>query len=478
MPDKLENIITDIPVTVYGNLEKYNEVISKGRCRIFYKGANRNGTYITDEFADKLLSTIAYAPIKGIFSDNEDDYTDHGEVRSEGRIYGIVPADYHLTWEPHVDEDGVERTYACVDVLLYTAIYKEANIIFGKSQSMELYRKSIKGDWQIIEGKRYYVFEDACFLGLQVLGDTVEPCFEGAAFFSLYQSLLDKIEELEKINKNFQYNGQGGNTMPSVTFKVSDDQKYSFLWNLLNPNCNEAGGYVVDYAICDVYDDYAIAFNYSEGIYERVYYTKDDTTDSVSIDKKERCYILDVTESEKKALDALRVMNGESFELVDEKFGEIEGLNTKISESDAKIEELNNTISTLTTERDEASAQNAEYVANLETVNKTVEDLTTEKASLIAERDALVAYKKNIEDTAKLAVIDSYADSLDEETLNQFRNDLDSYTAEDLDMRLTYAAKKAHPEVFSKQTQPAYVPKEENDKSGLESILSKYEKKQ
>ena len=37
-------IIKDFPVTVYGNLEKYSDVISKGRCRIFYKGANRNGT--------------------------------------------------------------------------------------------------------------------------------------------------------------------------------------------------------------------------------------------------------------------------------------------------------------------------------------------------------------------------------------------------------------------------------------------------
>ena len=53
----------EFPVTVYGNLEKYNDVTSKARCRIFYKYGNRNGTYITDEFAEKLLSTIAYAPV-------------------------------------------------------------------------------------------------------------------------------------------------------------------------------------------------------------------------------------------------------------------------------------------------------------------------------------------------------------------------------------------------------------------------------
>ena len=37
-----ENIDLEFPVTVYGNLEKYNETISKGRCRIFYKYGNRN----------------------------------------------------------------------------------------------------------------------------------------------------------------------------------------------------------------------------------------------------------------------------------------------------------------------------------------------------------------------------------------------------------------------------------------------------
>ena len=65
-----------------------------------------------------------------------------------------------------MDEDGVEREYACVDVLLFTALYKEANEIIDKAQSMELWPPSIVGDWQIIEGQRYYTYTDACFLGL------------------------------------------------------------------------------------------------------------------------------------------------------------------------------------------------------------------------------------------------------------------------------------------------------------------------
>ena len=269
--------------------------------------------------------------------------------------------------------------------------------------------------------------------------------------------------------------------MPSITFKVSDNQKYNFLWSLLNPNCNEEGGWVVEYALCDIYDDYAIAYSFAEGIYERVYYTKDDTNDSVAIDRKERCYIIDVTENEKKALDALHALNGDTYEQVDEKFSSIEGLNQKISENDAKIEELNNTISTLTTERDDANTQKETAAAEAETtynaLKGTYDELVAANAELNTKYEALVTYKKNIEDAEKMAIIDSYRTSLSEDVLNQYIADKDNYTAEDLDMKLTYVVKKTHPELFSNQSTPAYVPNDTEDKSGLESILSKYENK-
>lgn len=39
-------------VDLYGNLEQYDESKSKCRVRIFYKGLNRNRTYISDDFAN------------------------------------------------------------------------------------------------------------------------------------------------------------------------------------------------------------------------------------------------------------------------------------------------------------------------------------------------------------------------------------------------------------------------------------------
>ena len=485
-----------LPITVYGNLEKFTDTMSIGRVRIFYKYGNRNGTYITDEFAEKLIATLPYTPVKGIYAVEDGDYADHGASRDLGRIYGIVPGpqDMNFAWEKHVDEDGVEREYACVNVYYYTALYEEAGEIDGKGQSMELYRKSVVGTWKIIDGRQWYVFEKGSFLGLQVLGDDVEPCFEGAAFFSLYQSVKDLCEKLEQYQSNFQNYGEGGDTMPTITFKVSDRQKYDFLWSLLNVNYKEENEWCVEYSICDIYDEYAIVRNHAEGVFERVYYAKNDETDSLEITNRERCYIVDVTENEKNALQSLHVMNENSYEAVDEKFtslnndltaatatiaerdATINSLNEEISLNNTKIEELGSEIATLNQEKTDAvnsyTAANEQIVAlqsSLEEANATV-------ASVTAEKDELAKFQKKVWDDEKKALINGYANQLSEDLLETYIENMDKYNLKELDMELTYELKKNHPEIFSKGTPPAYVPKDDTHTGGLNAILAKYKK--
>ena len=484
-----QNIITDFPVVVYGNLEKYSDTISKGRCRIFYKGGNRNGTYITDEFAEKLLATIPYAPVKGIYTEEENDFTDHGKNRSEGRIYGIVPADPHLTWESHVDEDGVERTYACVDVLIYTAIYTEANTIIGKSQSMELYLPSIKGDWKIIDGRKYYVFSEGQFLGLQALGDSVEPCFEGAAFFSLYEDLKKMVSQIEKYSLNLH---NGGKKM--LNYKLSDNAKFNAIWSLLNVNYNEEAGWLIEYDICEIYDEYAVVRNYSEGIFERIYYIKNDETDSVELGERVRCFIMDVSENEKKALEALHNLNNGTYEKVDENYstaltdvetktGELnaandaltakteafdaltETYNTEKSENETKIGELNNSIATLTTERDSARASLAEAQTSINSLNEEIATLNS--------------FKAGIEKKEKEAVIAKYEKLLEADIIATYSAKIDEYAdTKSLDKDLAYELVSTNGSVFTHNGQPppAYVPKDTDPVNGLEAILNKYKK--
>ena len=448
----------EFPVSIYGNVEKYNDIFSKARCRVFYKGANRNGTYITDEFAEELISTFQYIPVKGIH--DGEDFTDHGTSRSEGQIYGIVPETNNFAWEQHLDKDGVERTYACTDVLLFTALYPEANDIISKPQSMELYEPSLSYHMAIVQGQKYVVFDHGRFLGLQVLGDTVEPCFEGASFFTLQKSIEDTIQKIR------EYSNIGGNSEMEINFKLSDSQKYSAIWTLLNPEYNEEGNWTSSYTVCDVYDEYAIAYNYAEGCYERVYYTKDDSTDSLTLGERQKVYIVDVTAEEKETLDSLKSLNGNTYELVNENLTNAEKNATDCAEFSTKIEELNGTIATLNTEMESAEAKIAEVQAEYDKANSLNE-------SLAEELESLKTFKKNIENQSKEAVISEYSDKLSETVLDTYRAKLDDYTAEELDMHLTYELKKTGASVFT-QTSTGCIPKDDAPMSGVEAILSSY----
>lgn len=446
----------EFPVSVYGKLEKYNDVLSKGRCRIFYKYGNRNGTYITDEFSEKLLSTIAYAPVKGIYE--YDDFTDHGARRSEGRIYGIVPENPHLQWEEHEDEDGVARTYACVDVLIFTALYKEASDIIGKAQSMELYEPSLQYHREIIHGQQYIVFDEGCFLGLQVLGKDVEPCFEGAAFFQLQENIEEVVKKIQEIEMTYSKGGQ--KEMPQMNFKLSDSQKFDALWSLLNPNYTEEGNWTIDYAICDVYDEYALAYSYENAQYERVYYTKNDETDSVALGEKVRVYVVDVTEKEKTTLDTLRDLNGGTYELVNENLEHAQENAEKISGFELKVTELENNIATLNTEK---SAVQSSY----ELEHQRVESLT-------AENEGLKQYKLSIEAEQKNAVFTEYKDKLSEEILDTYREKAAEYSVADLDKELAYELKKTNFSFYEKKDN-GYLRKDVQ-KNGIDEILARYVK--
>lgn len=461
--------LQEFSIALVGTPEKYNQVLSKGRCRIFYKGINRNGGYITDEFAEKLLSSLPYTPVKGIYDEAEGDYGDHGPVRRAGRIYGIVPENPNTSWETHIDDDGVERTYAAADVLLFTAIYEEAAEILTKGQSMELYQPSMKGDWETREGEYCYVYREGCFLGLQVLGDTTEPCFEGAAFYSLQESFKDLIKELEKYNLI----PEGGKNKMEYIFNFENAERFAAIWNCLNV-ANEEGNVAVNYSICHIGEENVLVVNHENGNFGRITYAVDEEG-NYSIGEFTACSMLEVNEVENAALCALKDMNNGSYEGVDTEFAaratSIETLNSQVSEFEQKKVELETSISTLTTERDEAQA-------NYASAQATLEAKETEIATLNEELESLKAYKKSIEDAAKKEVIDSYAVQLSEEVRAEFIAKMDTYaTVVDLDKDLAYEVKKANPNLFSAQEgTSAHILKDFSMESGLEAILSKYKK--
>ena len=460
--DKEKDNLTTFSLSVYGDITKYNEVLSKARCRIFYTGANRNGTFITEEFAEKLISTLPYVPVKGIYDTMKDDYTDHGRERYEGRIYGIVPENPNFAWEKHLDIDGVERTYACTDVYLFTGLYKqEAFDIIGKSQSMELYVDSIQGEWQYINGKRYFVFTEGHFLGLQALGEDYEPCFEGASFYTLVDSVKALMNDLDNV---FQKQNLGGEK--HMNFKLSDNQKYNMIWSLLNPRFNEENDYVMDYAVCDVYDAYAVVFKFETSTYERAYYTKNDETDSLAIDKMEACYIVDVNEDEKHALEVLHAMNNNTYEKIDEV---VTDLQNKVDSFNSKNEENESTIATLQQDKERLENELEEVNGNYTTALETIEALNSEK-------DELNEFKMAAELKEKEAVIEKYTTLLEEEQVNNFREKIDEFTKEELDKELAFVLVQSKSTIFTND-ESGFIPKDEHELTGIEAALERQKNK-
>ena len=128
------------------------------------------------------------------------------------------------------------------------------------------------------------------------------------------------------------------------------------------------------------------------------------------------------------------------------------------------MDEANNA---LNSEREAAAALRTE-----------VEVLTSNYTALETEKNELAAFKKNVIDNEKKLIIDQYNEVLDADVIATYTNDMDNYTTEELDMRLTYECKKVNPTIFSKNPvnpQPQYIPKEDPAGRGINDILANYE---
>lgn len=470
----------------YGDTEKVSDTLSKRRLRIFYKYLNRNRTYISDDFARQLIESLPYTPVKGIFDKDSLDFEGHGEESSEGKIYGIVPSEPNFAWEKHLDEDGVERLYACTDVLFYTALYPESTLAFEKSQSMEIYPKTMKGEWRIHEdGKPCFYFLKGCFLGLQILGDLVEPCFEGSAFYSLYQQAIQDVatyskkirekEEKKKMDKNL--------------FRLSDSDKADLIFNTLNPNFSEQGNWEVKYMISDVFDDYALCFNIENKSYERVYYTKDNDADSVTVGEIVPVKIVDVTATEYAALETMKALG--SYEEISENYNaniekisalesektefenKITAAETAATEFEAKISELTEANTSLQTQLEEKTS---EFSAKIEEITAEKVRIEEEKNDITIENESLNAFKKNIENEQKLAILEDFIPSLSENQVESFKSEINKYSVDDFKKEVCAAAYESNHGLFAKQQEEPIYPKltGSSKPNSLEEYLDSY----
>ena len=200
-----------------------NPLMSKCEIKILYIGENRNGSYITKEVATKMAATLRGAPIVGYFKKDKQDFSAHGEevtITDEGKIefqtktvpYGFVPPDARIWFQEFTDIDqyGIKtiRNYLMSEGYLWTGQYEECQsaITEGKPQSMELDEETLDGTWTINNktGIEFFIINDATFTKLCILGDDVEPCFEGGSIAA--PDVSTSFSFVDKEFKNSLYN--------------------------------------------------------------------------------------------------------------------------------------------------------------------------------------------------------------------------------------------------------------------------------
>lgn len=193
-----------------------NPLMASCTIKVLYTGENRNRSAISKEVAAEMAKTLRGAPIVGYYKKDKEDFADHGEIITidDDGIhfdtltvpYGFISPDakvWFQTFEDY-DENGAvtERTYLVTNGYLWVGQFEEAKKAYeqGQPQSMELDKDTIDGDWELSnQNFELFVIKDATFSKLCILGQDVEPCFEGASIekdnthFNLQKNTLFKM---------------------------------------------------------------------------------------------------------------------------------------------------------------------------------------------------------------------------------------------------------------------------------------------
>ena len=161
--------------------ETPNEVFSRGKLKVFYKGETADHRYFSDAFAEKLLKSLPYTPIVSYYDEEAKDFRGHSP---EQAIYGIVDP----CRQPHFEKDDDGKEWCVCDVVIYTEragkIGEIAKQIVGHKQSLERTDAKYVINYDAHRHFKNIEFTDGKFVGVSVLGNDQEPAFTGSQFFT------------------------------------------------------------------------------------------------------------------------------------------------------------------------------------------------------------------------------------------------------------------------------------------------------
>lgn len=246
----MHNSVATIDSPEFINLQPLdiNPLMSKCEIKVLYLGENRNHSYITKEVATDMAKTLRGAPIVGYYKEEKEDFADHGHrvifddegVKFECLTipYGFVAPDAQVWFQTFEDTDDfgnkVEREYMMTTGYLWTGQFEECKLAVseGRPQSMELDEETLDGNWStnVKTGMDFFIINDAIFSKLCILGDDVEPCFEGARVTAPEVSTsFTKVDEsfkntLYSMIQDLKLVLEGGRNMEEIENVVTNEE--------------------------------------------------------------------------------------------------------------------------------------------------------------------------------------------------------------------------------------------------------------
>lgn len=385
-----------------------NPLMSSCEIKVLYLGENRNHSYITKDVATEMAKTLRGAPIVGYYREEKEDFADHGEkiiFDDEGvkfecmtKPYGFVAPDADVWFQKFEDTDEfgnvTTREYLMTTGYLWTGQYEECKSVVegGKPQSMELDEESLNGHWATNDknGMDFFIINDAIFSKLCILGDDVEPCFEGS---SITAQEVSKTFTMDKNFKNTLYT-----MMQDLKFALEGGQKMDIEEMVETPATEE----VVEVVESETAIEETVVE--TENV-EEVVETEENMDNEEQSDLVENDNSIEVESSQ------------ENFSKQEEEKTEDEDKEEEDSEEDKKDDEDE--------DKKDYSLLESQY-----------SELQTAYSELETKYQALVEFKKEIDNEKKDALIQSFYMLSEEDKADVIANK-ENYSLDDIESKLS-----------------------------------------
>lgn len=444
------------------NLNPVNPLISKCQIKVCYVGdkPNRNKSIITKEVAAELANSLPGSPIVGYYNENTGDFEEHNriinlsngkfEMKDTTRPYGFVDLNAKA-WFQKFSDDGVEHEYLMTEGWLWTGQYPECQRVIehGNNQSMELDPKIIDAYWtKDGNGKReFFIINEAIISKLCILGEDVEPCFEGAQITKVQFSFEDSFkEQLFSMVKEITEMLKEGGTPKMITYAVEiGDSLWSALWaHLDNTYTDESCEFCSLYRIEGIYEEdnqkFAILQNRKDMKYYRLDFSLAEdggfvaTTDLVEATKD--FVPAETPQFDEAAVEAYAATyaasKSEEKKDDDDENEEIcPECGKPVSECECDDEDSNKSKYSL-----EEIPEYIELQAKYSDLENSYNDLMAAHESVKAEVEDLTNFKAAIVKGQKEAMIKSFYMLTDEDKADVIEN-IDTYSLDEIEAKLS-----------------------------------------